>query len=245
MVSREDDFWQSDAMLFFASASISGGYVVKRFSHFVLSWMALVMLSCQAHAETPYFPAGVWGDAPGAWAEVQRTVFFERWLGGQLAAMKERPLWLERQSGDPDMVVRPLFLPTFDHGTMLCVTIRDTGHMTYVFKALDGAGGYEPGQLRDRTSGQIDQKTAADIQNLLDTMGALDGKTPSQVFDSTVICTDGTTIVLEFSAGEKYSAITRHDCDMDRNDPIRQMIDLFDAASGGRVVASGVGWGRE
>jgi hypothetical protein len=42
-----------------------------------------------------------------------------------------------------------------------------------------------------------------------------------------------------------FLAITRRECALDNTDPVRLLIDTLDDVSGGRVIASDVGWRRE
>jgi hypothetical protein len=241
---RERDFGQTGAAARFGVMVHRGGLVIMWCAK-IAAVIVATALPLSARADTPYFPFGVWGPTYGGWTEVEQAVFLENWFGGQLAAMQEKPLAGDTPPDDADMVVRLLFLPTFDHGTMLRVVIDDAGQMNYVFKELDGAGGYEPGQLRRRMTGDVEDTVAGNIKIQIDTIGASQGNMPSQVFDPGLICSDGTTVVLEFATGDTHRALTRHDCQMDITDPIRLLVNALDDASGGRVIAPEVGWRRE
>ena len=57
-----------------------------------------------------YFPADAWGASRGGWTQAERSRFYERWFGGQLAAMKEPSLAFGDHSAREANEIRLLFL---------------------------------------------------------------------------------------------------------------------------------------
>ena len=206
--------------------------------------LSLVLLTglafaAQADSKTDYFPPGVWGDGPGTRSAAENDDFYEKWYGKQLVAMGEKQLWVQRARDKASLTVRLLFLPTFDPGTMLQISFFEDGGARFTYKMLDGAGGYEPGKLSRKFAGDVENQMAAKIKNFLDRIDALGGKIPTAFYDPTLVCTDGTQTVLEFSGAGLYTVLDRHECDMKNDDPLRKLIHLLDEVSGGKVIASG------
>lgn len=184
-----------------------------------------------------FFPSAAFGLSPRLRSDVKYAAFLERWFGGQLAAMEELTLWTDEQRLNEATTVRLLFLPSFDHGTMLRLTISESGEMTYVFKQLSGFGGYEPGLLAASEGGTVDLHTAAGIAELLLRVRQQPGRAPKADDGTLRICFDGTQTVIEIAGQGEYSAFERHECEMPKDDPIRRLIESMNDASGGRVIA--------
>lgn len=191
--------------------------------------LALSAIPSATFAETAYFPPGVWDDSKSA-------IFYERWFGDQLKAMKEKPLWIERHTLKADMSVRLLFLPSFDHSSILQLSFYADGRVIYEFKDVTGKGGYDPGTLRSKSEAEVDAQSIDAINALLDIIEPLTGHTPTEAVNFARICTDGTKIVLEFSGQGKYIAITRHECDMDSKDPLRQFVRLLNDIAEEKII---------
>lgn len=110
--------------------------------------------------------------------------------------------------------------------------------MTYQYKMLDGYGGYEPGNIWAEAAGGVDQQNAREVEGFLLLLDPLAGKIPVIAANSEFVCTDGTSIVLEFSDRQSYALISRHECDMtQQDDPIRLFVHLLDRISSRRVIA--------
>ena len=204
---------------------------------FLLPLAFLTGLTLSARAETDYFPPGVWGDGPWETTAVENDERYENWYGKNLAAMNEKRLWDQQARDKATMSVRLLFLPTFDDPAMLQFSLLVDGSISYVFKGLDGKSGYELGKLARKSKGKADAESIAEIKLLLNTIDALNGGTPTQIFNRELVCTDGTQAVLEFAGDGKYNVLGRHECEMKRNDPIRKLIHLLDKVSGGKVIS--------
>lgn len=203
------------------------------------SFAILIALTMPSHAseERKFFPEGTWDETLGWWKPERRKAHYERWFGNQLAAMNEEPLWLDTGSSVMDTTVRLLFLPTFSPGSMVKVTNTEDGKVRYQFKQLDGAGGYEPGQLRITTDGMVNKEHAAEIAALVGSIDSWGSDRPSEELD--IICLDGTQIVLEYLSEGRHSVATRHECEMPPGDVFRRLTLLLNDLTGGQVVFPG------
>ncbi len=197
-----------------------------------------------AEADGVFFPPGTWAGGTSTSADAGPDGFYEDWFGGHPAALQEAPLWSAPEAAGEDDVIRLLFLPTFNRPSVLRLTKTDTGDYLYEFRQSDGAGGYDPGQLAVQDRGRLTRNQAdrleallADVQPLaLDT----DISASSQPLEGRLMvgaCADGTQTVLEVRMSAKYHAITRHECAMPKDSPLRQLIWFFNDISKGRMIA--------
>lgn len=209
---------------------------MSRFLLLVISLCLYTLIVSTAQAETRFFPPGVWGKTQGSWTTEGRDAFYEEWFGGQLAAMKELPLPKVQSKTNALVVLRLLFLPTFDHGGMVRVAFLSGGRVKYEFKSLSGAGGYDPGQVNYRKKGNLSPEAAAELNALIEKIAPFTGKTSTEQDSPEYICTDGTQIVLEFASKGAYQVISRHECDLKRTDDIRALTHLLDNVAGGRLI---------
>ena len=185
--------------------------------------------------DAPMFPKDAWGKTYGAWTKEERLQFYEDWFGDQLRAMREKPLWQDTEPNSPT-VFRALFLPSFDLAGMVRVQRKSEG-LSFTFKQLDSPGGYDPGRLHAEEAGVLSAEDEAEFQNLLSRIYAGRNPAPPEVFDSNVICFDGTQVVLEFRKGERYVALNRHECELPKSDPIRLIVNLLDKATDNGLIS--------
>jgi hypothetical protein len=196
----------------------------------------MLIVAASAAAQSTYFPADAWGPSQGAWTAEERAQFYERWFGRHLAAMREPVLWEEPAEAE-GAITRLLFLPSFQRPAMVRVTALPKGEMAYTFKALDGAGGYDPGNLVDNETGQVDPATARDFEGLLEAINPLSPDVPSEIKHPFRGCFDGTMVVLEVLQDGQYKAINRHECELSAQDDIRRLVNLLNRISRGRMIA--------
>lgn len=182
-----------------------------------------------------YFPDGAWGGSPRFWTSEEMTKHYEKRYGGILAAMKEPSLAVgDSFERGPDEI-RLLFLPTFDPGTMLRISHSDGQEVSYEFKKLSGASGFEPGDLIVHSTGTVEKEDADRIFALLEAINIWSDAVPP-ILDIDARCFDGTQTVLEFRKGNDYKVIQRHNCDLLANDNIRKLIHAFDDVSVGQLI---------
>lgn len=120
---------------------------------------------------------------------------------------------------------------------MMRLTEDASGQFRYIFKELNGKGGYEPGSLAITRRGKVGAEDVAEISALLDRIAPLTDKTPSDIDGGPNACLDGTQTVLEFANANTYNAITRHQCEMPKGDDLRALILLLNKISGDRVIS--------
>lgn len=129
--------------------------------------------------------------------------FLERWYSKHLLAMEERPL-IPPATDQPE-IYRLLYLPTFAHPEVVCVT-NNRGEWHAVFKQCDGLGGYDPGQLASVSTQVLSPKQASQFNRLLERMRFW--KMPS--FEAN-FGLDGTTAIFEGVKGERYHVVDRRE----------------------------------
>lgn len=120
---------------------------------------ALLSTGAPTTAPRHYVPAGV-----------ERYVFYERWFGGQLRAMREPILAGPGTLGRFHRRFRLLVLPTFDHGYAIRVDEDEDGADLH-FVRLSGRGGYAPGHVATRGQRRLDRETAARVDRAVDQSG--------------------------------------------------------------------------
>ncbi len=184
-----------------------------------------------------YFPPGAWGKPHGAWTEAERSQFFEDRFGGQLSAMNERSLAYLDSSEQASSEIRLLFLPTFTHGTMLRLSYDDKRNVSFEFKLLSGAGGYEPGDLIVHLTGTVNEGDASRVFTTLEAIDPWSDATLPVLNDLEHMCADGTQTVLEFRRANAYKVVMRHECALAANDSIRKLIHVFDDISEGQLIS--------
>lgn len=201
---------------------------------------ALLFLLCFAAgisaAESGYFPEDTWVDRRSGVPDAKTWTFYERWYGGQLSAMEEKPLWRGEVSPDAEVAVRLLFLPTFHPASSLLLIAPEAGKLSYTFKQLDGAGGYDPGQLILEDRGLVPSGSALEIAALIEQIDAFSFNTSTNVINPSRICFDGTQVVFEFRRGTQYKAISRHECELPDQDPIRLLVLELNEVSLDRMI---------
>ena len=198
-----------------------------------------------ARAETaePYFPPGTWWSPGFKWSQEKSDVFHQDWFGGQLAAMQEAPLWTASEADASGDVIRLLFSPTFSRPSVLRLTKAGTGDYLYDFRQSDGAGGYDPGQLVVQDQGRLTRDQADQLEGLLAEVQPLtldpDVTGKPDADGSTLVCFDGSGMVLEVRLSGIYHAAERHECEMPKDSPLRQLTWFFNEISEGRLITVG------
>lgn len=182
--------------------------------------------------DKPFFPEDTWAAESGAWTPAERSAFFEEWYGGQLAAMGELPIWPDADADQSSRTIRLLFLPTFHNGAAMRLEVGEGKSTQFVFKRLNGAGGYSPGELVISDSGVLSEQDRLTLETLLDQIQPFSANTPSTLAPG---CFDGTTVVLEISEGSSYAALSRHECNLPKGHPIRELVVLLNKISDNRL----------
>jgi len=123
------------------------------------------------------------------------------WYGNHLKAMSEPVLWKESKSGAERY--RFLWLRTFDHP--ISVRVESTGSTaTLFFKELNGAGGYDPGELIATKSVVINPEAWCAFIKKLDQANYWNG--PLERDD---LGHDGSQWILEGVRGGRYHVVDR------------------------------------
>lgn len=203
---------------------------------FLVRVILLSIIAGSSMAETGFFPENTWVDRRTGVPDDESWAFFESWYGDQLAAMNEGPLWRNDLPVGSGLRARLLFLPTFLPASSVMVSSNDDGEMSFTFKQLDGAGGYDPGELSFEFSGPVTQAATKEADSLIGQIDPWAASTVTQVLNPERICLDGTQVVFEFRRGSDYKVISRHECELRNQDPIRLLVLAFDKISKGRMI---------
>ncbi len=190
---------------------------------------------CLSDTQEVFFPSEVWGKEAVSERDKNMVALYERWFGEQLRAMEERPLSNLEAPVAARNTVRLLFLPTFTPASMVKLEYGEDTGPTYAFKRLSGAGGYEPGELVSEVVGDV---PAADLQPVLALVDAINpwaDTTVSRIDPPEKFCADGTQIVFEFRSETAYKVVSRHECELDQDSSIRQLVHEFDELAAGML----------
>ncbi|MBO9500024.1 MAG: hypothetical protein J7483_11275 [Novosphingobium sp.] len=179
---------------------------------------ALFMLTL-AGCATNYVPDSGWEHRLAAWRPDDAAQFYERWYGGQLAAMREPSFQDANAVAGFARRYRLTVLPTFTPGFAARVDQRADGRAVLHWVILDGAGGYDPGTIADRgavalTPEQVESLDRAIAAANLPVMvraepvdsPRIDPETGATVM---TICVDGTTWLFELASPDRQAFLTR------------------------------------
>ncbi len=153
--------------------------------------------------------------------------------------MNEPPLWKNNSEERTGLTFRLLFLPNSDHPSSLRLAFGDPAGTQFIFTQLDGAGGYEPGEVETAMQVQVDPAKAKTVASLISRIKPFSFGTPTQVLDPEFVCLHGTQIVFEFRSANAYKAISRDECELDKKDLFHALILAVDEISEGRMILPG------
>ena len=113
-----------------------------------------------------YVPDTGWSDEAdadgGTW-----SLFYEDWFGDQLSAMREPSF----RSDDTTKVFTSRFrfaaFPNYDPAYVVRIDEWDPGEFVVAWVILDGAGGYDPGEVARRGSRRLSNKEGVRFQELI------------------------------------------------------------------------------
>jgi hypothetical protein len=176
----------------------------------ILAGISLTLLSACQDAATvsleavDYIPDTGWdGDE---WAK-----FYEDWYGGQLRAMREPTLSSPASLGGYTERFRLLVLPTFEPGRSYRVDWLENGEAEVRWVQLDGAGGYEPGNIDCQGRRALESGEARILRTELETLDLFSLPTADELQrKSSTACFDGTALVFEHLSKSGRRFITRH-----------------------------------
>ena len=182
----------------------------------VLSLVFCVTLS--ACASIDYVPETGWGDKD--WS----ADFYEEWFGNQLAAAREPSLLEPTALGSAKSRFRLLVLPSFSPATVYRIDEASSGNLHLIYKVLDGAGGYDPGQIALTSERELTATEALAFTEALNAAqlpsaqrdAGLDATVDEDGNEILTVCADGTQIVLERLTASQSIFITRHECELER-----------------------------
>lgn len=204
----------------------------------LVTFVAALMLAqpCLSDTQEVFFPSEVWGKEPASERDKSMVALYERWFGGQLRAMEERPLSNLETPVAARNTVRLLFLPTFTPASMVKLEYGEDTGPTYAFKRLSGAGGYEPGELVSEVVGDVPVADLQPVLALIDAINPWADTTVSKIDPPKMLCFDGTRVVFEFRSETAYKVVSRHECELDQDSSIRQLVRELDELTTGLLL---------
>lgn len=133
--------------------------------------------------------------------------FDENWYGGQLRAMKESVM--VSRCSDCDTSFRFLWLRTFHHPICVRVEERKDGSFVLIAKELDGAGGYEPGNIKIQKEKSLTKEQYAALTAKINKMDFW--RMPTE--EKNIFGCDGAQWIIEgvrsTASGQKYQVVDR------------------------------------
>jgi hypothetical protein len=166
--------------------------------------------------------------------------FHAKWVGNVLNALQEPRLhakaWDEKTE-----VYRLIAMPTFSHPISVRVTSWPTGGAGATTRMSSGWGGYDPGKLNFERATLVSSENLEALRNAFVEIDfwSLPTKTPPTRIEhpdgmvEMIICTDGTTIVIEAIAGGRYHIIHRH---CDQREQLRPVVEVFERIAGRELM---------
>ena len=161
-----------------------------------------------------YVPTTGWQD------NAREPAFFERWYGKQLRAMNERPLstaanlegWRER--------FRLLVLPNYEPALVYRIDIAADGSAVLRWAKLDGAGGYDPGQIAEEHKRVLPPHEIQLFKAALKDAALMSRPRQAKTADtdgkgSVTICIHATVYVFEYLDEDDRQFVQRDSCDME------------------------------
>ena len=161
----------------------------------------LLLIGCASSAPSPeYFP-------PGTFSEGETE-----WYSGHLLALNQEPLW--PLASDPEVTVyRFTWLRTFHNPIVVRVKVSPNGSSDVYSVRADGAGGYEPGVIVERSRRHLSRSVTSALLSRINESGfwnlpaqkeastvVVDGRVVEQI----VIGLDGAQWILEAVDDGKY-----------------------------------------
>lgn len=123
------------------------------------------------------------------------------WFSSHLRAMDEPPIRPSATASSD--VVRFLYLRSFHHPIAVRLERRFSG-VTLTAVELDGAGGYEPGEIARRISRKVSSEHWAEVAQLLENSGFWDLPTSRER-----VSIDGARWILEASVDGRHHVVQR------------------------------------
>lgn len=149
-----------------------------------------------------YLKAGTF-EPPEANTDHDMQAFMEAWYGNQLRAMEEPSLFRPKDIEGFDWRVRVLVLPSFDPGFAIRVEKPIDGAVTSITTVLDGAGGYDPGEIDARMHRTLSEAQISDIELVLRNVDGL--PRPPEFYGL-----DGTSVFIELAHPKSYVTFDLH-----------------------------------
>ena len=189
-----------------------------------LAVLALLLWSISvtaAGAETRYTP-------PDVWRHNQLSGLYESWFGSQLERMGEPSLWELSKRGTDAKTYRLLVIPTRWPAFAARLVVQSDGSGKIHISELDGAGGYDPGKLKNKRTVDVSADKVLALDGLFEKVGFWTDRIGPETkeWDG---CRDGVIHVLEGVQRENYKLVTRSHCVVE-NDVRRLLYALADLA---------------
>lgn len=169
-------------------------------------------------ASTNFVPDNGWPD--NEW----RAEFYENWFGKQLAAAGELPMVEGADLSGSVSRFRLLVLPSFSPASVYRIDERQSGKFILTRTVLNGAGGYDPGEVDTKAKRELTDIETANLAQLIEraqlSAAQIDASGRFETDDDgnelIIVCTDGTRIVIERLTETDSQFLTRHECDLKR-----------------------------
>ncbi|MEP5509702.1 MAG: hypothetical protein ABJP70_09555 [Erythrobacter sp.] len=176
--------------------------------------LCCILGTLAACASTDFVPDTGWKGSES------KAEFYEKWFGKQLAAAGEPPLVEAINLSGSVSRFRLLVLPSFYPASVYRIDEQQLGKFTLTLTHLDGAGGYDPGKVREQTQRELTSLEAAGLVQHIESaqLEETPMEHPLRFEDDgdgervIKVCMDGTRIVVERLTKTGRQFITRHTC---------------------------------
>ena len=197
-------------------------------SHAVRYAIAALVFGACACSSPDYVPDTGWSDSES------EADFYEDWFGKQLAAAKEPSLSGRDDLGPFVSRFRLLVLPSFAPASIYRIDETSSGQLKLSYTKLNGAGGYEPGWVTERWQRGLSPGETITFRKAIELAKLPEAHReggPNVTLDDNskevmILCFDGTRFVFELLSAEQRHFVTRHDCELDRDGELGELIEF-------------------
>lgn len=204
--------------------------IKKKLVHLGVLIGALFISSCTT---LDYVPDTGWSD------NESDKGFYEDWFGEQLAAASEPVLENEQNLAPFSHRFRLLILPNNSPASIYRIDTAVSGAMSLTYTKLDGAGGYEPGDIAEQWTRELSANEAQAFNGARDEASLAKRKRQSDLYAANdiaganpiVLCMHPPVFVFESLSPGGRSFVMRDICELGREPELEKLQTLVSSFS--------------
>lgn len=190
--------------------------------HRIASALIISALTATASwSDSDVFPSGAWGDA----REIEVS-----WYEDILTSFAQGRLSKARKTAGAVFAMRVTVAPSFHGARVALIFEMPDGTLRYVYQRQNGAAGYDRGgDIIAQRQGRVRDTAAENLKARIATIDPFGPTTPQSLRIETQIapdggtilflCSDGASVLFEFSRPMAYRLVERNGCDLEGRSP--------------------------